>query len=59
MQLLALWPTCKDALKILSVLGSFVSLCDVYDRIAKALDELQNFVSKAFKNILTQVSWLF
>jgi len=40
----------------LSVLDSFVSSCDVHDRIAKAMDKLQNFVSKAFKNILTQVS---
>jgi len=40
----------------LSVLGSFISSYDVHDRIAKAMDKLQNFVSKAFKSILTQVN---
>ena len=38
----------------LSVLGSIVGSSDSNDSIIKAMDELQHFVSKTYKNALKQ-----
>jgi hypothetical protein len=40
----------------LSVLDSVLSSGDANERIVKAMDELQDFVSKAYKNTLKQRS---
>jgi len=51
-QALPTQPSHKDALMVSSVPDVAVSSRDVDDKIAKAVDELQCFVSKEYKNYL-------
>ena len=47
-------PPRKEALMVLSLLYSAVSASDADNGIMKAMDELQHFVSKVYKNCLQQ-----
>jgi hypothetical protein len=49
-------PPRKDALMALSVLDSVVNVSDADNRLVKAMDELQDFVSKVYKNSFKQRS---
>jgi hypothetical protein len=47
----------KHALMALSVLDFSISSSDADERIVEVMDELQNFVSKVYKNTLKQRSF--
>lgn len=55
-QPLPTWPPRKEALMVLSLLYSAVSASDADNGIMKAMDELQHFVTKVYKNCLQQRS---
>jgi hypothetical protein len=56
MHSLPVHPACKDVFMVLLVLDPIVSLSDANIRIVKAMDELQDFISKVCNNTLKQRS---
>jgi hypothetical protein len=49
-------PTRKDAFTALSVLDTVISASDADERIVKAMDDIQDFVSKIYRQSLKQRS---
>jgi adenine C2-methylase RlmN of 23S rRNA A2503 and tRNA A37 len=49
-------PTPRDVFTALSVLDGVISSSDADEKIVKALDEIQNFVSEIYKNSMKQRS---
>jgi hypothetical protein len=56
MQLLPACPPRKDTFVALSVLDTGISASDANEKIVKAMDDIQNFVSKIYKQSLKQRS---
>jgi hypothetical protein len=56
MQWLSAHPTQKDAFMALSVLDAVISASDADEKIVKAMDDIQDFVSKIYKQSLKQRS---
>jgi hypothetical protein len=56
MHTLLVRPTRKDTFTAFSVLDCVISSCDADEKIMKAINEIQDFVSKIYKNSLKQRS---
>jgi hypothetical protein len=49
-------PSCSDAPMVLLVLDLVLSMSETYDRIVKAVDELQDILSKVYLSSMKQRS---